>query len=69
MQDGAVQVPQVIIGGTAAAQAQPEQEQSPPAEKTPVILDQGLAAGVGQLVQPVGGFGEEVADGFEEDFE
>ena len=47
VEDGAFQVPQVIIGRTAAAQAQPEEEQSPPAEKTAVVLDHGLEAGVG----------------------
>jgi len=30
-----------------------------------VVFDHGLEAGVGQLVQPAGQFGEEVADGFE----
>jgi hypothetical protein len=69
VQDGTVQVAQVIVGGTAAAQTQPEQEQSPPAKEAPVILDHRLEAGVGQLVQPTGGLGEEVADGFEEDLE
>jgi hypothetical protein len=34
-----------------------------------VILDHRLKAGIGQLVQPGGGFGEEVTDGFEEDLE
>lgn len=66
VEDGAFEVAQVVVGRTAAAQAQPEQEQSPPAEKAAVILDHGLEAGVGQLVQPVGQFREEVADGFEE---
>jgi hypothetical protein len=69
VEDGAFEVAQVVIGRTAAAQAQPEQEQSPPAEKAAVILDHGLEAGIGQLVQPTGRFREEVADGFEEDFE
>ena len=69
MQDGQFQVTQVMIGRAAAAQAQPEQEQSPPAKEAPVILDHRLKAGIGQLVQPGGGFGEEVTDGFEEDLE
>jgi hypothetical protein len=30
-----------------------------------MILDHGLEAGIGQLVQPAGQFREEVADGFE----
>jgi hypothetical protein len=34
-----------------------------------VIVDHGLVAGIGQLVQPTGRFGEEVVDGFEEDLE
>jgi hypothetical protein len=67
VEDGAFQVAQVVVGGTAAAQAQPKQEQSPPAEKAAVILDHGREAGVGQLVQPAGQFREEVADGFEKD--
>ena len=67
VEDGAFQVAQVVIGGTAAAQTQAEEEQSPPAEKAAVILDHGLEAGVGQLVQPAGQLREEVADGFEED--
>jgi hypothetical protein len=33
MEDGAFEIAQVVIGGTAAAQAQPEQEQAPPTEK------------------------------------
>jgi len=65
MEDGALEVAQVVVGRTAAAQTQPEEEQTPPAEKAAVILDHGLEAGVGQLVQPGGQFGEEVADGFE----
>jgi hypothetical protein len=69
VEDGAFEVAQVVIGRTAAAQAQPEQEQSPPAEKAAVILDHGLEARIGQLVQPIRGFGEEVADGFEEELE
>ena len=67
VEDGAFEVAQVVIGRTAAAQAQPEQEQSPPAEKAAVILDHGLEAGVGQLVQPAGRLGEEMADGFKKD--
>src|SRR5208282_200987 len=67
VEDGAFQVAQVIICRTAAAQAQAEQEQSPPAEKAALILDHGLEASVGQLVQPSGQFREEVADGFEKD--
>ena len=66
VEDGAFQVAQVVVGRTAAAQAQAEQEQSPPAEKTAVILDHRFEAGVGQLVQPAGQFREEMADGFEE---
>jgi len=66
VENGAFEVTQVVVGRTAAAQAQPKQEQSPPAEKAAVILDHGLAACVGQLVQPAGQFREEVADGFEE---
>jgi len=58
-----------VVGGAAAAQAQPEEEQAPPAEEAAVILDHGLVAGIGQLVQPAGFFGEEVADGFEEELE
>jgi hypothetical protein len=54
VEDGQFKVPQVTVGRTAAAQAQPEQEQTPPAEKAAVILDHGLETGVGQLVQPVG---------------
>ena len=53
----------------ADKQAQAEEEQSPPAEEAAVILDPRLVAGVGQLVQPPGRLGEEVADGFEEDLE
>jgi len=67
VEDGAFEVAQVVIGRTTAAQAQPEQEQSPPAEKAAVILDHGLEAGVGQLVQPAGRLGEEMADGFKKD--
>jgi hypothetical protein len=67
VEDGAFEVAQVVIGRTAAAQAQPEQEQSPPAEKAAVILDHGREAGVGHLVQPVGRLGEEMADGFKKE--
>jgi hypothetical protein len=69
VEDGQFEVPQVVIGGTAAAQAQAEQEQSPPAKEAPVILNHGLVAGIRQLIQPAGGFAEEVAEGFEEDLE
>lgn len=65
VEDGAFEIAQVVIGRTATAQAQPEQEQAPPAEKAAVILDHGLEAGVGQLVQPGGQVREEVADSFE----
>jgi hypothetical protein len=65
VEDGAFQIAQVVVGGTPAAQAQSEQEQSPPAEKAAMILDHGLKAGIGQLVQPAGQFREEVADGLE----
>lgn len=47
VEHGAFEVTQVVVGGTAAAQAQPEQEQSPPAEKAAVVLDHGFEAGVG----------------------
>jgi hypothetical protein len=67
VEDGAFQVAQVTICRTAAAQAQAEQEQSPPAEKAAMILDHRLEASVGQLVQPSGQFREEVADGFEKE--
>jgi hypothetical protein len=69
VKDGQFEVAQVVVGRAAAAQAQPEEEQPPPAEEAAVILDHGLEAGVGQLVQPGRGFREEVADGFEEDLE
>jgi len=69
VEDSQFEVAQVIIGGAAAAQAQAEEEQAPPAKEAPVILDHRLEAGVGQLVQPAGRLGEEVADGFEEDLE
>jgi hypothetical protein len=69
VQDGQFQVAQVVVRRTAAAQAQAEEEQSPPAKEAPVVLDHGLEAGVGQLVQPAGRLGEEVADGFEEDLQ
>ena len=54
MEDGQFEVAQIIIGRAAAAQAQAEEQQSPPAEKGSLIVDQGLVAGVGQLVQPAG---------------
>ena len=66
MQDGQFEIAQIIIGRTAAAQAQAEEEQSPPAEKAAMILDHRHEAGIRQLVQPGGQFGEEVPDGFEE---
>lgn len=66
VEDGAFQVAQVVIGRAAAAQAQAKQEQPPPAEKTTMILDHRLEAGVGQLVEPTEQFREEMADGFEE---
>ncbi len=65
VEDGAFQVAQVVISRTAAAQAQTEEKQSPPAKKTAVIVDHGLEAGVGQLVQPGRQLREEMADGFE----
>ena len=67
VEDRQFEVAQVVVGGATAAQAQAEQEQSPPAEKAAVIFDHRLEAGVGHLVQPTGRFREEVADGFEED--
>jgi len=67
VEDGQFQIAQVIIGGTAAAQAQTEQEQSPPAQEAAVIDDHGLETGVWQLIQPAGQLGEEVAYGFEKD--
>jgi hypothetical protein len=69
VEDGQFEVPQVVIGGTAAAQAQTKEEHPPPAKETAVVLDHRLEAGVGQVVQPTGRLGEEVADGFEEDLE
>jgi hypothetical protein len=53
-----------VIGRTAAAQTQAEEEQPPPTEKATVVLDHGLEAGVRQLVQPVRQLGEEVPDRF-----
>src|SRR6266481_536042 len=41
VEDGAFEVTQVVVGRTAAAQAQPEHEQSPPAQKAAVVLDHG----------------------------
>jgi hypothetical protein len=67
VENGAFQVAQVIVGGTAASQAQAKEQQPPPAEKAGLIVDQRLQASVGQLVEPARLFGEEVADGFEED--
>ena len=65
MENGAFQVAQVVVGRTAAAQAQAEEEQPPPAKKAAVVVDHGFEAGVGQLVEPVGQLREEMADGFE----
>lgn len=65
MEDGAFQVAQVVIGGTAAAQAQPKEKQPPPAEEAAVVLDHGFVAGVGQLVLPARQVREEMADGLE----
>jgi hypothetical protein len=47
VEDSAFQVAQVVIGRTATAQAQTEQEQAPPAEKTAMVFNHGLEAGVG----------------------
>ena len=66
MENGAFQIAQVIIGGAAAAQTQAKEQQAPPAEKTAVIIDQGLIARIGQPVQPRGQFREKMADGAEE---
>jgi len=66
VEDGAFQIAQVIVSGAAAAQTQSEEEQSPPAQKAPVIIDQRLVTGVGQLVQPGGQLRKEMADGSEE---
>ena len=66
MEHGAFQIAQVIIGGAAAAQGQAKKQQAPPAQKTAVIIDQRLLTSIGQLVQPGGQMGEEVADGSEE---
>ena len=63
VQNGQFEIPQVVIGGTAAAQAQAEEKQPPPAEKTTVIFDHGLEAGIGQLVEPGRQLREKVADG------
>jgi len=65
VENGAFEVAQVVIGGTTAAQAQPKEEQPPKAEEAAVVLDHRRKAGVGQLVQPVGQFREEVAERFE----
>jgi hypothetical protein len=65
LQNGAFDVAQIVIGRTTAAQAQAKEQESPPSKKAAVIGDHGLEACVGQLVQPVGQFREEVADGFE----
>ena len=66
VENGQFEIAQVVIGGTAAAQTQTKEEQPPPAEKTAVIFDHGLEAGIGQLVEPGGQLWEKVADGFEE---
>jgi len=63
VEDGAFQIAQVIIGRASAAQPQAKEQQPPPVEKTPVVIDQRLVASVRQLVQPPGQFREEVADG------
>ena len=63
VEDGQFEIPQVVIGGTTAAQAQAEEEQSPPANKAAVIFDHGLEAGIGQLVEPGRQLREKVADG------
>src|SRR5262249_49723773 len=47
VENRAFQVAQVAVGRTATAQAQAEEEQSPPAEKTAVVLDHRSEAGVG----------------------
>jgi len=65
VEDGTFQVAQVVIGGTSATQAQPKEEQSPPAKKPAVVLDHGRVAGVGQFVLPGRQVREEMADGFE----
>jgi hypothetical protein len=57
------------LSANGGCQAQPEEEQSPPAEEAAVIGDHGLEAGVGQLVEPGRGLGEEVAEGLEKDLE
>ena len=67
VEDGALEITHVVVGGTAAAQAQPEQEQSPPAKKAAVILDHGRETGVGELIQPGRQFREEMPDGFEKE--
>ena len=66
VEDGAFQVAQIIIGRAAAAQTQAKEQQPPPAQEAPVINDQRLATGIGQLVQPGGQLRKEVADGAEE---
>jgi hypothetical protein len=66
VEDGQFEVAQVIIGRAAAAQPQPKEQQSPPAEKTSGIRDQGLITRVGQLVLPLAGLRKKVADSFEE---
>jgi hypothetical protein len=66
VEDGAFQIAQVVIGRTPATQPQSEEQQSPPAQKAPVIFHQGLATSIGQLIQPGGQLREEVADGSDE---
>lgn len=65
VEDGAFHVAQVVVGRTAAPQAQPEEQETPPAEKAAVVLDHRHETRVGQFVQPTGHLGEEVEDGFE----
>src|SRR5260370_31053214 len=64
VEDGTFQVAQVVVGRTTSAQAQPKQEQSPPAEKAAVILDPRLARGVGAVVPATRGFPGEKAGSF-----
>ena len=66
VEDGAFQIAQVVISRAPASQTQSEEQQSPPAQKAPVIFHQRLATGIGQLIQPGGQLREEVADGSDE---
>ena len=66
VEDGALQVAQVVIRRAAAAQPQAEKERAPPSQEAAVVFDQRLEARVGQLVEPVSGVGKEVAGCFEE---